>query len=195
MNNLLVSDTNIFIDLINGGLLDDFFKLPYSISTNLLIIGEITDNKQLEQLKPFLKNGKLKVENVSATDFDEIYSLKTNASSRLSFNDCSVWYSAKKINARLLTGDSRLRKAVEKDGLKVSGILFVLDKIEEHSLVSSQKLQYSLLKIISKNKQSRLPVAECNKRLNCWAKGLSFTKSEREQKKSMENETEKERSR
>ena len=32
MNNLIVSDTNIFIDLINGDLLDEFFNLPYNIS-------------------------------------------------------------------------------------------------------------------------------------------------------------------
>ena len=38
---LIVSDTNIFLDLFDTELLKEFFNLPYEIKTSMLVIGEI----------------------------------------------------------------------------------------------------------------------------------------------------------
>lgn len=170
MNNLIVSDTNIFIDLINGNLLEDFFNLPYEISTNILVLNEITDKKEFETVSPYIKDKKLDVHEIDAAEMSSIFDLKnaSTTSSRLSLQDCSVWLYAKNTNARLLTGDSRLRKAAEKDGVKVSGILYVLDSIENHKIATVKKLSKSLKRIMSKNRQSRLPIDECLKRINKW---------------------------
>lgn len=170
MNNIIVSDTNIFIDLINGNLLSEFFNLPYKISTNILVLNEITDKKEFEALSPYIKDKKLDVHEIDAAEMSSIFDLKnaSTTSSRLSLQDCSVWLYAKKTNARLLTGDSRLRKAAEKDGVKVSGILYVLDSIDYHKAATAKKLSKSLKQIMSKNKQSRLPVDKCVKRINKW---------------------------
>jgi len=169
-NNLIVSDTNIFIDLINGNLLEEFFNLPYKISTNILVLNEITDKKEFNKLSPYIKNKKLDIHAIDTTEMLSILTLKNSSttSSKLSIQDCSVWHYAKNTNARLLTGDSRLRKAAEKDGVKVSGILYVLDSIENHKIASAKKLSKSLKQIMAKNKQSRLPIAECLKRINKW---------------------------
>lgn len=170
MNNLIVSDTNIFIDLINGNLLAEFFSLPYKISTNILVLNEITDKKEFETLSPYIKNKKLDVHEIDAAEMSSIFELKNapNTSSRLSIQDCSVWLYAKNTNARLLTGDSRLRKAAERDGVKVSGILYVLDSIDNLKKATAKKLSKSLKQIMTKNKQSRLPIDECLKRINKW---------------------------
>ena len=40
MGKLVVSDTNIFIDLIHMGLLGDFFLLPFDITTVDFVIRE-----------------------------------------------------------------------------------------------------------------------------------------------------------
>lgn len=170
MNNLIVSDTNIFIDLINGNLLEEFFNLPYKISTNILVLNEITDKKEFETLSPYITDKKLDVHEIDATEMSSIFDLKnaSTTSSKLSLQDCSVWLYAKNTNARLLTGDFRLRKAAEKDGIKVSGILYVLDTIEHHKAASAKKLSKSLKQIMSKNKQARLPIDECVKRINKW---------------------------
>lgn len=170
MNNLIVSDTNIFIDLINGNLLEEFFNLPYKISTNILVLNEITDKKEFETLSPYIKENKLDVHEIDAAEMSSIFDLKnaSTTSRNLSLQDCSVWLYAKNTNARLLTGDSRLRKAAEKDGVKVSGILYVLDSIEHHNAATAKKLSNALKQIMIKNKQSRLPVDECVKRINKW---------------------------
>ena len=41
LNKLIVSDTNIFLDLFDTDLLKEFFTLPYEIKTSMLVIGEI----------------------------------------------------------------------------------------------------------------------------------------------------------
>lgn len=86
MNNLIVSDTNIFIDLINGNLLEEFFNLPYKISTNILVLNEITDKKEFETLSPYITDKKLDVHEIDATEMSSIFDLKnaSTTSSKLS---------------------------------------------------------------------------------------------------------------
>lgn len=170
MNNLIVSDTNIFIDLINGNLLEEFFKLPYKISTNILVLNEISNKRDLNKLAKYINDKRLSIHAISSTEMSSILTLKNlpTTSNRLSIQDCSVWYYAKTVGARLLTGDSILRKTAEKDGIQVSGILYVLDSMEKHKTATVKKLSKSLKLIMSKNKQSRLPIAECLKRINKW---------------------------
>ena len=43
---ILISDANIFFDLININLIDQFFAVPKKISTTDFIISEIEDEKQ-----------------------------------------------------------------------------------------------------------------------------------------------------
>ncbi len=43
METVVVSDTNIFIDLISVDLLDEFFRLPFEIHTTDFIIHELKE--------------------------------------------------------------------------------------------------------------------------------------------------------
>lgn len=43
---ILISDANIFFDLININLIDQFFAVPKKISTTDLIIAEIEDENK-----------------------------------------------------------------------------------------------------------------------------------------------------
>ena len=45
MEKIVVSDTNIFIDLISVNLLDGFFSLPWEIHTTDMIMKELKDSK------------------------------------------------------------------------------------------------------------------------------------------------------
>lgn len=46
MVKIVVSDTNIFIDLISVNLLDGFFSLPWEIHTTDMIMRELKDSNQ-----------------------------------------------------------------------------------------------------------------------------------------------------
>lgn len=51
---IVVSDTNIFIDLYLIGLLNEFFALPFHIHTVDFVINEITEEKQKRTITKFL---------------------------------------------------------------------------------------------------------------------------------------------
>lgn len=43
---VVISDTNIFIDLISTGLYESFLSLDYTIYTNVFVVNELEDREQ-----------------------------------------------------------------------------------------------------------------------------------------------------
>lgn len=107
-------------------MLKEFFALPYEIKTTMLVFSEIKDDRQLQAIKPFVDSKKLAIERLTDKEFKDCFTLKLTTPGDLSIADCSVWKTAKKYNAKLLTSDRNLRKAAEKDNLKVHGMFFCL---------------------------------------------------------------------
>ena len=162
---LIISDTNIFIDLISINVLDKLFLLPCDICTTDFVLNEIKwPNQRAEIDKHIITKD---IEEVSF-GFDELVKIsELHSNSSTSMTDCSVWYLAKKTEGRLLTGDGKLKKAAEGDNVKVSGILYIFDNLVEYDIVnkaSAAVLQEQLMAI-----NSRLPKAECEKRIKEWA--------------------------
>lgn len=151
---ILISDANIFFDLININLIDQFFAVPEKISTTDFIISEIEDEKEKEIIETLIQNEKLIVKEFPQEEIQEIIKLRA-ATRKLSLQDCSVWYYAKKSKGTLLTGDKRLRQEVEKDNIDVHGILFVFELILKYQLISATEA-ISALKELSKI-NTRLP--------------------------------------
>ncbi len=61
MEKIVVSDTNIFIDLISVNLLDGFFSLPWEVHTTDMIMKELKDSAQKAVVEVFCQRGCLKV--------------------------------------------------------------------------------------------------------------------------------------
>lgn len=97
---IVVSDTNIFLDLISINLLEDFFNLPCEIHTSDFVVGEILNPEQISAISDFIDSKKLTVRSFDFSDLAAISELQKNCMTNASFTDCSVWYYAKKINAR-----------------------------------------------------------------------------------------------
>ena len=51
---IVVNDTNIFIDLHSIGLLESFFALPIKVHTVDFVINEITIKEQLDEVNKFV---------------------------------------------------------------------------------------------------------------------------------------------
>ena len=101
-------------------------------------------------------------------EFNEILLLQSNSKNNTSIADCSVWYYAKKVDGRLLTGDGKLRAAAEKDNVKVSGVLYLFDNFVELGLLSASEAAENLETLMTLN--MRLPKAECEVRITKWKK-------------------------
>ena len=119
---IIVNDTNIFIDLHSIGLLDCLCELPYEIRTVDFVMAEISEPRQ-----------------------------HSAVSGNLSIPDCSVCYYARKHGITLLTGDRQLRKYAEAEKLTVRGILFVFDELVAYSVVSSEVAAAKLKELYSIN--------------------------------------------
>lgn len=166
----IVSDTNIFLDLISVDLLAAFFSLSFEFHTTDFVIAEIKNGEQRKKIDEYVENGKLFITQfVDNSEMKELNDYHNSYWNKISIQDCSVWLCAKKMSARLLTGDAQLRKLVELENtVEVSGILFVFEEMIEQSIITKvlacEKLE-SLMRI-----NPRLPKIACNEKITLWRK-------------------------
>ncbi len=163
MDKLVISDTNIFIDLLTMNLLSEVFMLPCEIHTIDMVLLEIEKIDQKEKIMSFVEIGKLKIYETESNELSDVLALK---SGNLSITDAAVWYHARKHSALLLTGDNRLRRLAEADNVRVAGVLYILDKLINCKIIPTSYAAECLEQLKMKNK--RLPQTEVDNRLKMW---------------------------
>ena len=70
---IVVNDTNIFLDLISIGLLDASFELPIKFHTVDYVIEEIINEEQNAEVAALIKEGKLYVKEFDETEIIDLY--------------------------------------------------------------------------------------------------------------------------
>ena len=163
---IVISDTNIFIDLVDANLIDEFFKLPFEIHTTTFILKELLKADDRESVQKHVDAGDLHSFSFEGKDFMDLLTMYNNAGSNLSVNDCSVWLLASKKEGALLTGDRNLRNKAKQSGIEVHGLFYVLDKLVECGIISTTKAHAAL--VVLKANNNRLPRTEIEKRLEMW---------------------------
>ena len=163
---IIISDSNIFFDLISVNLLKEFFELPCEKATTDFVINEIVKPEQQEKVGSYIGSKKLHVESFESNEVSEIINIFQNNDNNASITDCSVWYYAKKTKGRLLTGDAKLRRVASENNVKVSGFLFILDNLIEYGILSRSACADKLKQLVEIN--SRLPKKECEERIKQW---------------------------
>lgn len=163
---VVISDTNVFIDLLNAKLLETFLYLPIAVHTTNFVINELKD-EQAEVINQKAKENKIIIIEANDIEYGEIVE-QVKEKETLSLVDHSVYYYAKKLRATILTGDKAFRSYVEEQKIEVRGILWIFDEISDKKLLGEQELNAKLKSLMETNK--RLPIAECNKRLEIWEK-------------------------
>ncbi len=157
---IVVSDTNIFIDLWNIGLLERFCELPLSIHTTDFVVGELQTQGVRDAVWQLSKAGRLTVKTFKSHEYGEIMALQDK---NLSFQDCTVLYYALSGEYKLLTGDRNLRTVAERHGLQVSGVIYVVDELLRHGILSKEEYIEKLKSLLESN--HRLPMKEIVKRI------------------------------
>lgn len=152
MGKLVVSDTNIFIDLIRMGLLGDFFLLPFEISTVDFVIRELKKAGQQDAVMAFEARKRLTIIKFSAEEIEDIARLKQSSHGKVSLQDCSIWFCAKKHSACILTNDMALTKNARADRIEVHGLLFVLDQFVQNGIVPPELVADKLEELAGENK-------------------------------------------
>ena len=87
---IVINDTNIFLDLYDIGLLDDFFQLPIRVHTVDFVINEITRPDQQKVIQQLISKGILFVKDYPATSIPNLYQFNIECGGNLTLTDSTV---------------------------------------------------------------------------------------------------------
>jgi hypothetical protein len=156
---ILVSDTSVLIDLERGRLLEATFAIGWEFAVPDLLYKtelEASDGPQL------LKLG-LRVESLDGDGVRQALAYRAHAPA-LTLAD-SFALTLAKINAwTLLAGDGELRKLAHAEKVDYHGVLWMLDQLLEHKVVTP-KILHRALTTISLHPRCRLPARDVRNRL------------------------------
>jgi len=157
---LCIADTNVLVDLHNGGVLAAMFLLPYTFGAPDVIVAEL----QVPDGQSLVSMG-LRSEELPAEQVLEVAALAEQHRT-VSVNDLFALVLARYKSATLLTGDRRLRQLADREGIRVHGVLWVLDEMVRLERLSAARAASALEAILACG--ARLPRAECDGRLRRW---------------------------
>jgi len=163
---IVVNDTNIFIDLFQIGFLDEFFRLPFEVHTLDFVVNELKDENQRSAVKKFIDSGALTLKKTNPEELVEILNLQNSTPGNLSTIDCAVWRYAKVNGYTLLTGDRQLRNRAIDSGVTVRGILYVFDELVERHIITATCAIEKLKELVRIN--TRLPRELTEERIERW---------------------------
>ena len=139
MTCIVINDASCLIDLRKGRLLHVLTQLPYHFVVPLPIReAELMDFTPQEWA--VLDGGGMETYDLPPERVGEVFMVKRRHS-RLSANDCFCLVTTQcHDDAVLLTGDNLLRKVAEASGVRVHGVLWVIDELIAANICDDQLL-------------------------------------------------------
>lgn len=139
MPTILVGDTNIWLDLREGGLLEGAFSLPVTYAVpDLLFEDELADFEG-----PDLVRLGLAVKSLTEAEIQLLEEL-AQTFSRPSRYDLAALALALSHRWILLSGDAGLRQAAGQKGCEVHGTLWLMRMMVKHRILSQGELETTL---------------------------------------------------
>lgn len=129
---LVVTDTNVFIDLMSVDALEAFFALGLEVHTTGFVTNEL-NREQSALLLPYVGSGRLSLDRFTEDDIRAIDMMATR--NQLHFTDRSVIRLAETLKAMILSGDGRLWKECKARRLEVHGTIWVVEQIWTKRLI------------------------------------------------------------
>ena len=162
MNCVIVNDASCLIDLRKGRLLAALCDLPYRIVVPLPVRAfEVLDMSESQWRA--LDEAGLITQDLTPDEIGQALLLKERKPG-LSANDCFCLVTARSFSGILLTGDALLRRVATEDGVRVHGVLWVVDQLDEAGLCARSKL-IEALEVWQNDDSVFLPQHEISKRL------------------------------
>lgn len=154
-----IIDASVLIDLEHGRMIRELFLLHHGWTAPDVVIVEVGE------LGPVLIGHGLTVFQLQPEEVLEVGRLR-QIYKGLSVTDLSCLILAKSQNGTLIAGDQALRRAAEKEGLKVRGTLWILDEMVNYKIFTSEQAAEVLQRMI--RNRGRFPPEEVTKRIKRW---------------------------
>jgi len=153
---LVVTDTNVLIDVLDCQLVQKFFDLPLEIHTTEFILAELNEH-QRAALIPFVATDHLKVKKFDELEMRAIMEFPvTRTGVRRRIADRSALYLAVCWGAVLLGGDNDLRKEAEERQVEVHGSIWLFEVLFQHGVTTAEQTKNNLERLMEVN--PRIPV-------------------------------------
>lgn len=149
MQLLLISDANVLIDLEEGGLTVELFRLPYALT-----VPDILFIEELELHHGHLVDHGLQLRELTSDSMRYAQQLVRRYGGP-SVNDCLALALAKQEACPLVTGDKRLRKAADQEQVEKRGTVWLLEQMLAHQLITVQQAEAA--RDLMRQAGSRLP--------------------------------------
>ena len=146
---LLISDSNVLIDLIVVNQIENMFSLPYSFAVPDILFDQELKEEHSDLLEIGLKIMPLKSDTVAyAFQLAEKYTKPGR-------NDLFALALAKQESCPILTGDLDLRNAAESESIILYGTVWVIDHLVLHRLLTINEAKSIYAEM--RDKKRRLP--------------------------------------
>lgn len=132
---LIITDTNVFFDIIEIRALPEFFALDYEICTTDFVINEILKSNQKEEVENFIRAKKLKILNLNPEEVESVLNFQTKRIFK-GITDKTVLWKSIELKCPLLTGDKKLRKEAKDWGVEVHGSIWVVGELVNQQIVT-----------------------------------------------------------
>jgi rRNA maturation endonuclease Nob1 len=162
---IVVSDTNVFIDLISLELMEVFFRLGYQVHTPALVVHEIDDPPQEKMIRHFVEDGQLHVDFPDESQLREAVDF-FQSTRKLSLPDCAVMELAKRIGGKILSSDRSMKEESNKRNIRLNGLLVVISEMVKVELITRNEGISKLEMLTLKN--GRAPKKECYALIEMW---------------------------
>ena len=157
---LIITDSNVFFDIIKIQALTEFFALDFEICTTDFVKSEILESEQRELIEEFIRSNQLIVFELSEQEIEEVENFKTKRFFKTLIDKTVLW-KAKQLKCPLLTGDAKLRSEAIDQGVTVHGSLWVIQIMVESKVITANAGIEFLEKLQISN--DRLPLDEIEK--------------------------------
>ena len=142
MTRVIGNDASCLIDLRKGGLLGVVCDLPWCLVIPLPVRAtEVRDLSEAEWQA--LDAANMITHDLTPDEVAQAFTMKKHHSD-LSANDCFCLVTARVYSGILLTGDAFFRKVATENGLRVHGVLWVVDELEAAEMCSRSLLSRAL---------------------------------------------------
>ena len=146
---LLISDSNIFIDMEISNLTKKMFELPYQfVVPDILYVEELAEEHE-NLLEYGLEMKRLSSESHNYTENIVIKCPET------SFNDLVALALARQESCPLVTGDGALRKACKEEAVVILGTVWLIDELISHSIITVDEAKEAY--VLMRENKRRLP--------------------------------------
>ena len=162
---LHINDANILMDIVKLNLTASFLALEFELYTTDFVFAEMEPEQQ-EQL---LSDTLIKI-GANQEDMTAIFEL-SEQNTGLSYEDCSTWYFAQKMDGILVTGDGKLRTKARASGVEVRGMIYIIEQIKQQGLLPTVDCIEKLRLLRELN--DRLPMNEIENRIQTWSNEIN----------------------